>query len=150
MTGSRRALRWQWRGHRFWWRVSGGRIGATVRGLPVLELVTTGRESGRPRSVLLSYVADPAGFIVAASNAGATAAPAWWRNLQAAPRAVVVVRARRAPVTAEELAGEERETAWASFVGANADYATYAAAAGRPIPLVLLRIEATSSGPPDA
>jgi deazaflavin-dependent oxidoreductase (nitroreductase family) len=150
MTPNRRLLRWQWRGHRFWWRVSRGRIGATVRGLPVLELVTTGRASGQPRSVLLSYVADPAGFIVAGSNAGATTAPAWWRNLQAAPRAVVAVRARRAPVVAVELMGEERETAWASFVRANEDYATYASAAGRAIPLVLLRIEATSPGPPDA
>lgn len=128
-----------WRGHRFWWRVSGGRLGARIRGLPVLELTTTGRRSGARRSVLLSYVPRDEGFAVIASNAGAANDPAWWSNLRAEPRADVRTRRGRVPVVAEILDGPARDAVWEAAVRANPDYAGYVVAAGRPIPVVLLR-----------
>ena len=82
---SRRSMRIMWKLHRFGYRVSGGRIGAKVSGLPVLELTTVGRTSGQARSVLLTYLKDPRGYVVIASNAGSTEDPAWWRNLRVAP-----------------------------------------------------------------
>jgi deazaflavin-dependent oxidoreductase (nitroreductase family) len=132
-------MRWLWAGHRFWWRVSGGRIGRRVAGLPVLELVTVGRRSGEPRSVLLNFVKHPDGYVVVASNAGAASPPAWWRNLGADPDATIVHEGARAAVRASALEGPERGRAWSSFVAANPDYARYAAEAGREIPVVLLR-----------
>ncbi len=132
-------MRWMWRGHRFWWRLSGGRIGGRVRGLPVLELTTIGRSSGEPRTVLLSYVPRPDGFGVIASNAGADRDPAWWRNLRAHPDARVRTRRERVPVTAEVLEGEDRAAVWEAAVLANRDYEGYARATDRPIPVVLLR-----------
>jgi deazaflavin-dependent oxidoreductase (nitroreductase family) len=132
-------MRWMWRAHRFWWRVSGGRIGGRIRGLPVLELTTTGRRSGEPRTVLLSYVPRPDGFGVIASNAGSRHDPAWWSNLRARPRAEVRTRAGRTSVVAEVLEGVARDEVWAAAVRANADYEGYATAAGRVIPVVLLR-----------
>jgi F420H(2)-dependent quinone reductase len=128
-----------WRGHRFWWRVSGGRLGARIRGLPVLELTTTGRRSGAPRSVLLSYVPHGDGFAVIASNAGAADDPALWSNLRADPRAEVRTRAGRIGIEAELLDGAARDEVWGAAVRANPDYEGYAAMAGRPIPVVLLR-----------
>ncbi|MGZ8652430.1 MAG: nitroreductase/quinone reductase family protein, partial [Actinomycetota bacterium] len=47
-------MRVMWKLHRFWYRVSGGRIGSQMAGLPVLRLTTTGRSSGRARSVMLT------------------------------------------------------------------------------------------------
>ncbi|HEY7478690.1 MAG TPA: nitroreductase family deazaflavin-dependent oxidoreductase [Actinomycetota bacterium] len=135
---NRRALGLLWKVHRFTWRVSGGRIGTRVAGLPILELITTGRRSGQPRSVLLNYLDDPAGYAVIASNAGSSSPPAWWRNLEATPTAVVRRRGRRQPVTPRVLEGEARERVWSAAVAANGDYATYAEEAGRPIPVVLL------------
>ena len=70
---SRRSMRIMWKLHHFGYRVSGGRIGAKISGLPVLELTTIGRTSGRARSVLLTYLKDPRGYVVIASNAGSTA-----------------------------------------------------------------------------
>jgi deazaflavin-dependent oxidoreductase (nitroreductase family) len=132
-------MRWMWRGHRFWWRVSGGRIGGRVRGLPVLELTTTGRRSRGPRTVLLSYVARPDGFGVIASNAGSDRDPAWWLNLQATPAGRVRTAGERAAVEPVVLEGAERAEVWEAAVRANPDYAGYAARTRRPIPVVLLR-----------
>jgi deazaflavin-dependent oxidoreductase (nitroreductase family) len=138
VTPGRSTLKVLWKLHLFWWRISGGRIGASVAGLPVLELVTTGRTSGEPRSVLLNHVEHERGWVVVASNAGSDTAPAWWRNLEANPDATVRLRATRAPVHARVLEGDERGRAWSAFVDANHDYADYEAATTRPIAVVLL------------
>jgi deazaflavin-dependent oxidoreductase (nitroreductase family) len=130
-----------WKKHRFWYRVSGGRIGAKIAGLPVLELRTTGRKTGQARSVLLTYLKDPRGFIVIASNAGSTDDPAWWRNLQSSPTATVRTGRTVRDVRMRPLDGAERADAWERAVAAFPGYSTYATTAGRTIPVVLLEVE---------
>lgn len=134
-------LRVMWKLHRFWYRVSVGRIGARVSGLPVLELTTTGRKTGQPRIVLLTYLKDPRGFIVIASNAGSTDDPAWWRNLQSHPRASVRTGRTVREVRMRPLDGDDRADAWDRAVAAFSGYATYATTADRTIPVVLLEVE---------
>ena len=139
MSGlSRFALRVMWKKHRFWYRVSGGRIGTRISGLSVMELTTTGRTSGRPRRVMLTYLPDPAGFVVIASNAGAEEDPAWWRNLQSRPDATVREGRVTHAVRMRGLEGDERERAWQRAVDAFGGYATYATKTTRTIPVGLL------------
>ena len=128
-----------WKVHRFLFRISSGRIGGRVLGLPVLELTTTGRTSGEPRTVLLNYISRPDGFAVIASNAGAERDPAWWLNLQAHPHARVRAGRELVSIEPRRLEGAERASVWDAAVRANPDYAGYEAAAGRSIPVVLLR-----------
>lgn len=135
-------LRTAWVVHRLAFRASGGRVGTRVGGLPVLELVTTGRTSGRPRPVLLNYRRHPRGWVVVASNAGHDQDPAWWRNLERRPRARVRVGRRTQEVVARRLQGQERDEQWRAMVSANPDYEEYRGRTERPIPVVLLeRVE---------
>jgi F420H(2)-dependent quinone reductase len=134
-------FRIMWKLHRIWYRVSGGRMGAKVAGLPVLELTTTGSMTGRARSVLLTYLHDPRGYIVIASNAGAEDDPAWWRNLRSHPDAVVRIGRSVRHVRMRPLHGDERADAWDRAVAAFASYATYDSATDRTIPVVLLEVE---------
>jgi F420H(2)-dependent quinone reductase len=134
-----------WKLHRFWYRVSGGRIGAKVSGLPVLELTTIGRTSGRARSVLLTYLADPRGYIVIASNAGSTDDPAWLKNLQSHPAATVRTGRTTRAVRMRPLDGDERADAWDRAVAAFPGYAGYATTAGRTILVILLEVERGTS-----
>jgi F420H(2)-dependent quinone reductase len=73
---SRSTLRLRWRIHKLVWRLSGGRLGRKVGGLPVLELTTTGRKSGEPRMILIWHITDSGGPIIAGTNAGADYDPA--------------------------------------------------------------------------
>ena len=143
---NRSVLRIAWKLHRFWYRVSGGRIGAKLSGLPMLELTTTGRKTGQARSVMLMYLADPRGYIVIASNAGSTDDPAWWRNLQSRPSASVRTGRAARDVRMRLLDGAERADAWDRAVAAYPGYATYATTAGRTIPVVLLEVERGGAG----
>ena len=75
--------------HRVLYRASGGRIGARIWGLPIVLLTTTGRASGRPRTVPLCSLRDGESFVVIASYGGLDRPPSWWLNLQSEPRASV-------------------------------------------------------------
>jgi deazaflavin-dependent oxidoreductase (nitroreductase family) len=105
--------------------------------MPVLELVTTGRKSGRPRSILISYVDTPSGPAVAGTNAGASTDPAWVENLRADPRAQVREEGRWRDVEARFAEGTEWQEIWERF-REHTGYADYERMLHRSIPIVVL------------
>lgn len=137
---SRRSARFQWRAHKAIWRLSGARIGTHVIGMPVLELVTTGCRSGKPRAVLITYVDHAGSPAVIATNHGADVDPAWVRNLRANPDATIVRRRRPQAVRARFLEGDELETVFQHGVAAYPAYADYRTQANRAIPVVALEV----------
>jgi deazaflavin-dependent oxidoreductase (nitroreductase family) len=108
--------------------------------LGTLRLRTIGRSSGKERPSMLFYLTDDPAYVVVATNAGANHDPAWWLNLQAQPRAEVDLPDGSLTVRGREAVQEERTRLWARVVAQPADYAGYAAAAGRHI-VVLEPIE---------
>ena len=71
------------------YRMSGGKIGGTAGGAPVVLLTTTGRKSGQPRTAPLLYLEDNGNIIVVASQGGMSTNPLWFRNLEAHPEAEI-------------------------------------------------------------
>jgi deazaflavin-dependent oxidoreductase (nitroreductase family) len=138
MTGHPLWLRGFWAIHRVVDRLSGGRLGSKVFGIPSLWLTTVGRKSGEARTNALFYLEDGPNKIVVASNAGLDADPAWWLNLAATPEATVRVGRRVRPVRAREAAPDERVRLWPRLVKLNPDYARYQATTTRSIPVVIL------------
>jgi hypothetical protein len=51
-------------------RLSRGRLGGRLRGVPIGLLTTTGRRSGKSRTVPVVYLEDGARYLVVASNSG--------------------------------------------------------------------------------
>ena len=125
--------------HEFWYRLSGGLIGGRVGGLPILLLTTTGRRSGKKRTMPLVYLLDGDNMVVIASNGGAEQHPAWWLNLRANPQAEVQVGSNSKSVTAEIATGEERERLWRQVVEMYHGYDEYRRMTEREIPVVVLR-----------
>ncbi len=127
-----------WKVHRFLYRVSGGRIGGRVVGMPVLMLTTTGRKTGEPRSNVLTYLPKGRASVVYASNAGEPRHPAWWLNLLADPHASVQRGHEVMHVVAREAEGQERAALWDEVVRVNGGYAAYEKRTTRRIPVVVL------------
>jgi deazaflavin-dependent oxidoreductase (nitroreductase family) len=117
---------------------SGGRIGGTLFGAPVLLLTTTGRKSGRSWTVPLMYQTDGDRWVIIASNGGSTRHPAWWLNLRSQPDASVQIGRETYPVTATETAGDERERLWRLMADVYKGYDGYARKTTRAIPVVVL------------
>lgn len=130
-------MKLMWRVHRFFYRVSRGRLGGNLE-MPVLLLTTTGRKTGKQRTWPLYHLVDGDSFVVIASNVGEDTHPAWLLNLRADPRASVQIGSERYDVTAREAEGEERERLWKQAVTASPGYETYRTRTKRRIPVVVL------------
>lgn len=130
-----------WRVHRGLHRVSGGRFLWTTsdkRGWGAMHVTTTGRKSGRPRSVILGYVEDGSNLVGLAMNGWQEGDPAWWLNLQADPDATVSLAGQQArPVRAREAEGEERERLWQLWFALNSDLDDYASLRSSRTPVVV-------------
>ncbi len=127
-----------WKVHPKVYRWSGGRIGGSMRGFPILLLTTTGRKSGQARTKALMYIPQGENFVVAASSLGSLNHPAWWLNLLADPNAIVQIDSASYAVIAREAEGEERKALWSAFVDAMAEYNEYQTHTSRRIPVVVL------------
>jgi F420H(2)-dependent quinone reductase len=91
------------------YRLSGGVIGGKMAGERVLLLTTTGRKSGKPHTIPISYFEDSGTLFVIASNAGREWHPAWYLNLSANPHVEVQIGSQRWVATARTAEPEERE-----------------------------------------
>ena len=126
--------------HSFVYRATNGRVGGRIVGGPVLLLTTTGRKSGRERTVPLLYLEDGEDMIIVGSNGGTATHPAWWLNLTANPEAAVEVGGRRVRVRAEEASPGEKERLWPRLVKMYRGYEGYRRRTDREIPVVILRL----------
>jgi len=126
--------------HRTLLTVTFGKVGWSAAGMPVLELTTTGRRSGQPRSCMLTsplQIGDT--YVIVASRGGDDHHPAWFLNLQANPEVEVAIggkskHRRRARVAT----AEERAEMWPRITADFTNYAGYQERTSREIPLVLL------------
>ena len=112
----------------------------SLAGHPLLVLTMTGARTGRPRQAILTWSRDGQDDIVAGTDDGAAAAPAWVHNVRAHPDVTVEARAEVFSARAEVIDdGPERDRLWARHVAALPHFAPYPAMAGRVIPMVRLR-----------
>lgn len=125
--------------HTFWYRTTGGSLGARMRGADVLLLTTTGRTSGKARTTPLIYIEDGADVILVASNGGDDRDPGWWRNLKAHSEATIQIKRERRRVRAERASAEEKARLWPKLVAQYSDYDVYTTRTAREIPVVILK-----------
>ena len=126
--------------HRLILGVSRGKAGWTAGNMPVLELTTIGRKTGKPRSCMLtSPLQEGESIVIVASRVGDDFHPAWYVNLVANPQ--VQVRYKGGPhkmMTARTASTEERARMWPIVEQRYKGYAGYQQRTDREIPLVIL------------
>lgn len=125
--------------HRTVMTVTGGRVGWSAGKMPVLELTTTGRKSGEPRSTMLTTPwQDGDTMAIVASAGGNDTHPAWYLNLEAEPSVRVRTQDGEREMTARTATGDERSRLWTEISERYTNYAGYQKKTDRKIPIVLL------------
>ena len=126
--------------HRTVLKLSGGKLGWEASRMPVLELTTTGRKSGQPRSVMLtSPVQEGDTIVIVASRGGDDTHPAWFLNLRDNPDVDVAYKGGpKRKMHAKVASAEERARLWPLVTADHKNYAGYQTKTSREIPLVLL------------
>jgi len=122
------------------YRLSQGRVAGHVpSGAPICLLTTTGRRTGRPRTVPLLYLPRRADAIVlVASRGGMSTPPAWYLNLQADPRATVETGPDRREMVARPATEAERAELWPALTAAYPHFDAYQQRTDRVIPVLVL------------
>lgn len=134
-------IRLAWYSHRALYRISRGRVGLwRPRGSRwgTLRLTTTGRRTGRQRSVILGYIEDGSNLVTMAMNGWGEGEPAWWLNLQAHPTATVDLVDGQRRVHSRAATGDERSRLWNRWREIDANLDGYAARRPSETALVVL------------
>lgn len=125
--------------HGLAYRISGGRMGTNVRGVPVLLLTTVGRRTKKRRTVPLMYMEDGGRMLVVASNAAAPERPpGWWFNLDANPTAHVRAGRRQGTARVRQLDPEERAEVWPRLAAHNPNWARFQEETSRTFAIISL------------
>jgi deazaflavin-dependent oxidoreductase (nitroreductase family) len=125
--------------HRTLLTVSGGKVGWSAGNMPVIELTTTGRKSGQPRTVILTtpYV-DGDALALVASRGGDDHHPAWFLNLRDNQSVSVKNKDGVRAMTARIANADERAELWPKITDKYKYYASYQDKTDREIPVVIL------------
>jgi deazaflavin-dependent oxidoreductase (nitroreductase family) len=125
-------------GHRGILAVTRGRVGWSLGKLQMVELHTTGRNSGRRRSIMLmSPIHDSGRYLLVASKGGDDRHPLWYLNLVANPEVELTVRGVTKPMLARPATPAERAELWPRIVAAYPNYGHYQDRTSREIPVVI-------------
>jgi deazaflavin-dependent oxidoreductase (nitroreductase family) len=124
--------------HRWLYSLSGGRLGGRIAGMPVLLLTTTGRRTGKRRTVPLTYFEEDGAIVLVASYGGRPYNPAWFQNLMAAGDGEVTIGRNTRRLHARRATQSEQGRLWPRIVATYRGYEAYQARTSREIPLALL------------
>jgi deazaflavin-dependent oxidoreductase (nitroreductase family) len=118
--------------------LSGGHLLSRPYGMPAVELTTTGRTSGLPRTTMLtSPIHDPNRVVVVASKGGNDHHPQWYQNLSVNPDVEVRIEGTTRAMRARTASPEEKAALWPDIVKAYKGYAGYQEKTSRDIPVVI-------------
>lgn len=120
------------------YKLSGGKLASTMRGMPIILLTTRGRKTGAKREVpVVPYVEGDSVYVIA-SMGGAPTHPAWYTNLVANPEVEVQRGADRYRARAIVLEEPDRTQVWQRVTAAMPGFADYQRKTSRVIPVVRL------------
>jgi deazaflavin-dependent oxidoreductase (nitroreductase family) len=132
--------------HRTLFKRSGGRIAGKGFGMPVVEIVTTGRKTGKRRPTMLtSPVQEGENVVIVASWGGDDRHPLWYLNLLENPEVDLTMEGQTRKMRARTASADERAALWPRVVGAYKGYGQYQTKTEREIPLVILEPQRLSS-----
>ena len=123
----------------FLYRLTGGRFGGQIQGLPVLLLSTLGRRTAKQRITPLGYLEHNGAYVVTATNAGFDTHPGWFHNLKSHPQVELQIGNQHLTAIAEPANGSLRQQLWTKFFERAPGYGAYVNRTTREIPVVLLR-----------
>ena len=125
--------------HRAFFNISKGQLFSKAFGMPLIELVTIGRRSGKERATMLSVpIIDGDRLVLVASFGGDNRHPAWYLNLQANPEVRVTIAGSTRTMIARIATEEERVELWPQITSVYEGYARYQKRTRRPIPVIIL------------
>lgn len=119
-------------------KASGGRLGNSFLGRPVLLMTTLGRKSGRARTQPLFYVEEGHLILLVASNGGSPEDPLWLKNILAHPEVNVSRKGIGQTMQARIATPDEKTSLWPKMITAFPYWQEVSDRSQRDFPVVIL------------
>ena len=124
--------------HRAVLTLTRGRLGWKIGPMPVVELHTVGRTSGKRRSTMLTApIHEPDRVVLIASKGGDDRHPFWYRNLVDHPDVELTENGVTRMMRARTASEAEKALLWPRIVRAYPGYGSYQRKTARDIPVVI-------------
>jgi len=122
-------------------RANEGTVTSAPFGRSLVLVHHIGAKTGVERITPVMHIRDDHDtWLIAASKAGAPENPGWYHNLLAHPHTIIETpNDGEVPVDVVELAGDERDAAWARFTARSPGFRAYEQRTSRTIPVLALR-----------
>ncbi len=121
-------------------RASGGNVGGSFTGVPLLLLTTIGSRSRLARTTPVNYTRTGDAYVVIASKSGAATHPDWYHNLRAHPDATIEVGGQTLQVRARETSGAERDALFHRQAEWLPNFRAYQRRTARQLPVIVLDV----------
>ena len=119
----------------FVFRVTGGRLMSTIRGMDICVVKTKGAKSKKIRYIPLMLVPYEEGVILVASMGGAPAHPSWYWNINAHPEVLVYLEGKKLDLVAEQVSDDKKAELWSLICSFYPPYDDYQKKTERNIPV---------------
>ncbi len=123
-------------------KLSGGRLGNSFLGKPIVLLTTIGHKSGLPRTVPTFYVQDNERIFLVGTNGGSNEDPLWLRNARVNPRVTIERRGQRQEMMLRVATKEEKARYWPMLTEYFPPWQEVADRSGRDVPVIILEAAA--------
>lgn len=127
--------------HVWLYRLSGGRLGTTLKGSPVCLVTMRGRKSGRAITLPLMYTARGDNVLLVASLGGSDKHPVWYHNLVAHPHVTIQHGPTVRKMSVRQAPPDEKAALWPALVASYPDFADYQRKTTRDIPVMVCEPE---------
>lgn len=127
------------------YRLSRGRVSLTGR-LPVLLLTTTGRRSGKPRTVPVFYLRDGDRFVICNVRPPGERVNPWVLNIRADPDVSLEVSGRTLHARARQASETEVAGCWPRLVSLWPAYEDFRSAGGQRSVFILESVQVRETG----
>lgn len=119
-------------------KLSGGRLGNSFLGKPIVLLTTIGHKSGLPRTVPIYYVMDGDRYLLVGTNGGSDEDPLWLRNARVNPRVTIERLGQRRDMILRIATEDEKAGYWPMLTEYFPPWQEVADRSGRNIPVAIL------------
>lgn len=119
-------------------RANDGKVSGSFANAPLILITHTGAKTGTKRTSPLVYTRDGDRIVLIASKGGAPTHPHWYLNMTANPQVTVELPGETFEARVTEVTGEERDRLYDAQAAQMPNFADYANATDRKIPVLVL------------
>ncbi len=119
-------------------RANDGKVSGSFANAPLILITHTGAKTGTKRTSPLVYTRDDDRIVLIASKGGAPTHPHWYLNMTANPQVTVELPGETFEARVTEATGEERDRLYEAQAAQMPNFADYANATDRKIPVLVL------------